>query len=342
MPSFKIGLYGCGGRTGQILGKVLAAGIGKVTLCYDIDPAAAERRATEFCGRVCTKEELISSNECDMLLISLFPAAHPSALLDTYSCGKPIYIEKPVAVTIDDARLLMKIVDKAYVHVGLSYHYWPVFRKAAELVVNEGIVGDVVGITINNMGYTDIHNSVFAQKGENANWRARPETGGELTQHMCHAFEFLMRLAGRFESVVAMSTQHPSNTTGIEDVWDIILRHQGACLSSLHESIVRNPKQTQLGYIEGTKGSLEYEWSTPSRLIFHKNSSKRLSGVEVGIPQQIPDQLEDFIMRFKAGLQPSVTLEDGIWSILPPIYARKCVKTGMVQHFPDALTKGNL
>ncbi len=337
MSLFKIGLYGCGGRTGQILKKALADGIAKVTLCYDINPAAAERRAAEFGGRVCTKEELISSKEIDMLLISLFPAAHPHALLETYACGKPIYIEKPVAVTLADVKLLSGIIGKAYIHAGLSYHYWPVFRKAAELVVNEEIVGDVIGITINNIGYVDIQNSVFAQKGESANWRAQPETGGELTQHLCHAFEFLMRLAGRFESVVAMSTQHPSNTTAIEDVWDIILKHRAGCLSSVHESIVRNPKQTQLGYIEGTKGSLEYEWNTPSRLVFYQNSSKRSAGVEIEIPQQIPDQLEDFIARFKTGLQPSVTLEDGLWSILPPIYARQCVKTGMLQRFPNTL-----
>ena len=45
MPPFRIGLYGCGNRTVEILKKTVSDGLAKVTLCYDIRPEIARQFA---------------------------------------------------------------------------------------------------------------------------------------------------------------------------------------------------------------------------------------------------------------------------------------------------------
>ena len=79
--AYRIGLYGCGTRTQQILERALKNGIAKVTLCHDISEANANKLAEKYQAKVCSLDELLSSDEVDMYLISLFPAAHPDALL---------------------------------------------------------------------------------------------------------------------------------------------------------------------------------------------------------------------------------------------------------------------
>jgi len=219
MEPFRIGLYGCGGRTMQILEKSVKEGRTKVTLCHDIDLEHASHHAQFYGGRVCTKAELIESRECDMLLISLFPAAHPDALFDVCNCNKPIYIEKPVAVFMEDVVRLIPLIGKGYVHVGCSYHYYPVFRTIENLV-KTGRVGSITGIHLDVMGNVDSNSTIWG--GKNPNWRGRPETGGELTQHGTHKFEFFRRLAGNFKTIMAMSLKRPENQSNIEDNWDLI------------------------------------------------------------------------------------------------------------------------
>ncbi|OQA81853.1 MAG: 1,5-anhydro-D-fructose reductase [Lentisphaerae bacterium ADurb.Bin242] len=335
MAPFRIGLYGCGGRTVQILEKAVKEGRAEVALCFDIRQENAERLAKKYGGRVSSKQELMESKECDMLLISLFPAAHPGALLETCGCGKPVYIEKPVAVTLDEVRKLIPLLGKGYVHVGCSYGYYPVFRTVENLLA-EGRIGKIIGIHIDDMGNTNFSDPIY--HGPAANWRGRPESGGELTQHGTHKFEFLRRLAGNFKTLTAMKIQSAENTTCMEDVWNLIFTQGEDTLTSIHHSL-RNCIFTQVGYAEGMEGTLRWEWNNPSSVTLYPKTYSAQSGIPVPLVKNVgpEDQLDDFITRFKTGLPPAVDLEDGLWSVLPPIYARESVRSGTVQKFPDSL-----
>ena len=77
MKAFRIGLYGCGCRTRQVLERALKSGMAKVTLCHDIDCGKAGELAEKYHAEPCTLNKLLSGEEVDMYLISLFPAAHP-------------------------------------------------------------------------------------------------------------------------------------------------------------------------------------------------------------------------------------------------------------------------
>ncbi len=100
---------------------------------------------------------------------------------------------------------------------------------------------------------------------------------------------------------------------------------------------MRNPRFTVIGYLEGTAGSLEYEWNDPSSITFFPGGRGKTSGEPIPVENNIPDALEEFIERFRAGKKPVVSLSDGLWSVLPPIYARESARTGKTQFFPDAL-----
>ena len=212
MSKFRIGLYGCGNRTQAILERALATGTACVTRCHDIRQENAERLAALYGAQTATLDELLNADDVDMYLISLFPAAHPDALLKTVAAGKPVYIEKPVAVFPKDICRLLPLSGKHYVHVGLSYRYIPVFRQLTDLV-QSGKIGKLLGINFNLLCR---HSVPDYKPGEERDWRHVPETGGELTQHYCHCFEWFRTLGGDFESVVAMSLKRPDNHSCVD------------------------------------------------------------------------------------------------------------------------------
>jgi len=333
VKAFRIGLYGCGCRTRQVLERALKSGMAKVTLCHDIDCGKAGELAEKYHAEPCTLNKLLSGEEVDMYLISLFPAAHPDALLAAAETGKPVYIEKPVAVFMPDVVRLIPLIGKSYVHVGLSYRYLPVFRELARLV-KDGKIGELAGI---NFNWLCNHFTRNQGAGANPNWRYVPETGGELTQHYCHCFEWFRTLGGDFRSLTAMSLKMQDNQSCLEDLWDLIIKQKSGCQISFHSS-ERNPRYSVHGYLEGTKGSLEWEWNNPSKIIFYKGAHERREGEPLPVPGTVPDALEEFISRIRRGEPPEVTLEDGLWSVLPPIYARESATTGNVSIFPERLT----
>lgn len=333
MEKVRIGLYGCGNRTVQLMQEAANCPDVQVTLCHDINPERAQKMAERYHAKACTLDELLSSDDVDMYLISLFPAVHTEALLKASQTGKPIYIEKPVAVTADDVAKLAPLVGKSYIQVGLFYNYIPIFRELTRLVKN-GTIGELVGINFNWLSYMRVPEDELEKPKD---WRHDPQTGGELTQHYCHCFDWFRSLGGNFRALSAMTASGSDNNTCIEDVWDLLIKLDSGAQVSFHSSET-NPFYSVHGYLEGREGSLEWEWNNPSRITLYKGTSpsNRVSQV-LPVPEKAPDALMDFIHRYQSGEAPAVTLEDGLWSVLPPIYARESAASGKVVCFPEKL-----
>ena len=332
MKPMRIGLYGCGNRTVQLLQEAEKCPDVQVTLCHDLNWDRAEALAKRYNARPCTLDELLTSDEVDMYLVSLFPAAHTQALLNVAKTGKPVYIEKPVVVTMDDIKKLIPLIGKNYVQVGLFYNYIPIYRELLRLV-QSGLIGDLVGINFNWLAKF-IHPE--AKPGEPTNWRLVPETGGELTQHYCHCFDWFRSLGGNFKSMVAMTNTSTENRTCVEDLWDLIIKQESGSQISFHGTEI-NPRYTVYGYLEGTKATLEWEWNNPSRIVYCAGSVNEKEYKVLPVPEEVPDAVLDFISRYQNGEAPAVSLEDGIWSVLPAIYARESAKSGTFIRFPDKL-----
>ena len=335
MEKFRIGLYGCGKRSQKLLQTSLANGTACVTCCHDIDRSRAELLAKQYGARACSLDELLTAKDVDMYLISLFPAAHPDALFAAVQTNKPVYIEKPVAVFMPEICRVRELCGKHYINVGLFYQYMPIYRQLTHLV-KSGMLGDLVAMNFNWLQYRpELRKSVDEK---NPDWRYVPQTGGELTQHYCHCFEWFRLLNGPIEQLYAMSNQHSSNATCVEDIWDLLLKHRNGCQISFHSSEC-NPRCTVYGSIEGSEGALSWEYNDPSTIIYHKNAPPHTPGVPVEINIPTPDAIEDFIDRWRKGLPPAVSLEEGLWAVIPPLYARKSAREGRLVELPQTLAE---
>ncbi|MCC2687052.1 MAG: gfo/Idh/MocA family oxidoreductase [Paenibacillaceae bacterium] len=127
--------------------------------------------------------ELLAMDDVDGVIIATPNATHTAVALDVLAAGKPIYLEKPMATTVNDCERIMEAAEKTGVPlmVGLQLRYSGVFRKVKELI-DQGKIGQVRMIWCK-----EFRQPFIPGAGE---WRLSQEaSGGSLVEKNCHHFD---------------------------------------------------------------------------------------------------------------------------------------------------------
>lgn len=138
----RVGLLGVG-VMGAIHARNVARASGAVLAAVgDADLARAEHIARPLSATVCADpEELIAS--VDAVLIAATDAAHADLLLMCIAADKPVLCEKPLALTLDDARAVMQAErarGRALVQLGFMREFDPA-HAAVRTEVQSGRLG---------------------------------------------------------------------------------------------------------------------------------------------------------------------------------------------------------
>ncbi|MBK9168750.1 MAG: Gfo/Idh/MocA family oxidoreductase [Bryobacterales bacterium] len=113
MPSanspVRIGLVGCGLFGESHLQAMRAVREGRVEAVYDVRPERAAERAAAFgIPRVCSSlEEICSLDSLDAIDVVTPEELHVDPVLTAFAHGKHVFVEKPLAASLDDCRTLL-------------------------------------------------------------------------------------------------------------------------------------------------------------------------------------------------------------------------------------------
>lgn len=121
---------------------------------------AARRAAGTFtgCAAYVDFREMLARDDIDAVLIALGDRWHAAAAVMAAEAGKDIYVEKPVSLTIAEARAMVEGVQRQgrICQVGLQQRSSPEFRLAAHLI-QTGALGRIRHIyTIHNNVSSDV------------------------------------------------------------------------------------------------------------------------------------------------------------------------------------------
>src|SRR5581483_10081091 len=116
----RAGVIGAGVFGGYHAGKYATLPGVELAGVYDHHVAHAEALAAKTGGRVfATEAELIAS--VDVVSIATPASAHAGSALAALAAGKPTYIEKPIAITPEDADLITAAAREAGVIVACGF-----------------------------------------------------------------------------------------------------------------------------------------------------------------------------------------------------------------------------
>ncbi|NHC41557.1 Gfo/Idh/MocA family oxidoreductase [Bacillus sp. MM2020_1] len=139
-------------------------------------------------------DALINDPDVDAVYIATPPDSHKEYTIKVAKAGKPVYVEKPMALNFEECNEMIAACKAAQVPLYVSYYRraLPRFVKIKELLENKAI-GDVrfVSTTQYQKALEDVKDS------QNLPWRVQPELSGgglfyDLASHTLDLLDFLL------------------------------------------------------------------------------------------------------------------------------------------------------
>lgn len=196
----QIGIIGCGVISETYFRLAPSFRDLKIVTCADLVPAAAEARAQQYSVRAMPIDELLKSDEIDVVINLTVPAAHYDVSRSILSAGKHAYSEKPLTLSARDAKKLVAEADKRGLKLGCAPDtFLGGGGQTARRLIDEGAIGKVVGGTAHVMSHGMEHwhpnPSFFFQPG-----------AGPMLDLGPYYVTALVNLLGPVKTVAAMAT----------------------------------------------------------------------------------------------------------------------------------------
>lgn len=162
-------------------------------------------------------DALINDHEVDAVYIATPPVNHLEYTIKCAKAGKPVYVEKPMARSYEEAAKMVEVCKEAGVPLFVAYYRrrLPRFLKVKELI-ESGAIGDVrfVTITLYNKVEEDEKNP------ETLPWRVIPEIAGagKFLDLASHTLDVLDYILGPIEDAKG----HNSNQAGLYPAEDMV------------------------------------------------------------------------------------------------------------------------
>ncbi len=187
-----IGLVGVAGHGNTILSAINASPTLNLISCYDTNTAAAEQVGRKFSVRVAASfDDLIRDPGLDAVALVTPNHLHAEQALKAAAAHKHVFVEKPIANSISEARAMIRALSEAglVLMVGHNTRRRQVFRKAKELL-NKGMIGTVVALEGNLSRPAGLQPGLPAWKADPKACPLLPMT--QLGIHLVDTVEYLI------------------------------------------------------------------------------------------------------------------------------------------------------
>jgi 1,5-anhydro-D-fructose reductase (1,5-anhydro-D-mannitol-forming) len=194
----------------------------------------------------------VERDDVDAVYVSSVNALHREQVEAAAAAGKHVLAEKPLALSLDDARSMVTACESAGVVMATNHHLpaSPTHR-ALKKAVRDGAVGDVRAVRV--------HHAVQLPE-RLAGWRIDdPEGGGvvlDVTVHDAAAVAAILGTAGR--SVMAVGLNQDNDPGGPFDAVMTSIEWEGGVLVQTHDAY-NNPHLPTSLHVLGTQGALVAE-----------------------------------------------------------------------------------
>jgi predicted dehydrogenase len=316
----RLGLIGCG-----ILGKVHAECVqessqARMVAFADVNLSAAESLATSLDGEYATDDvnRVIHDPSISAVYICTRHDSHAPLAIAAAEAGKHIFIEKPLALNIEDCTAIARAIDESNVFLmtGFKLRYYPLVLKARSFIPSPQVM---VGQCMDNP-WSDTH------------WGQDPiQGGGNVYGQGCHMTDILRFLSGSEPSRVwaaGGAMTHPGHSC----------IDQCVATFQFKNGHVASWIQGDLALGRFTSKFFVQLWGAGKCVQLHDRLTKAVfvDGDKTWTEER--DSEEGFVMENREfigallqGRSPSTSVHDGVQAIRMVLAADRAVRTGNVQ-----------
>lgn len=201
MKPVVIGIIGCGVISDSYLKGSAGSSLITVKAVADLRQEIAEEKARTYDCEAMSVDQILRDPEIEIVLNLTIPAVHAKVALDILNAGKHPYSEKPLAVSMREADMVIEKANALGLRVGCAPDtFFGASHQAERKIIDDGILGRIVGgsVTIASHGMEHWHPDprFFYQPG-----------GGPHADVGPYYITQLVNLLGPVRSVSAVATK---------------------------------------------------------------------------------------------------------------------------------------
>jgi 1,5-anhydro-D-fructose reductase (1,5-anhydro-D-mannitol-forming) len=308
-----------------MIGAMRANG-GEVVAVMSANPERAKSFAAQHGVRRTTSDlsELVGAADIDAVYISTTNELHRDQALAAAKAGKHVLCEKPLALTVADARAIVEACRARGVVMGTNHHLRnAATHRAMREAIKEGRIGKPL--------FARVFHAVYLPPNLQG-WRIeKPEAGGgvilDITVHDADTLRFV--LAAEPVAVSAMSSRGGMAHEGLEDGVMGVMRFDNGVLAQFHDAFTTRYATTGFE-VHGEEGSLigrDCMTQAPKGEVLLRSAKGE---------EALPIEHENLYLRsvrlFAEAVagrgSPAATGEDGVKSLSVALAAAEAARTG--------------
>lgn len=236
-----------------------------VAACDVIESRVANYAQTYNCTAYSNYHALIEDPDIHIVNICVPSGLHTQIGIDAAKAGKHVLVEKPIALTLNDADALIETCEKEGVTLGvvLQNRFNPPMRDLRALV-DSGALGRLL---LGNATVRWYRPQEYYEDGWHGTWAM---DGGALMNQSIHHIDALQWLMGDVESVFAYAGTLAHHMEA-EDIGVAVLRFKSGALGSIEGSTVTWPENLEGSVaLFGEHGSVKVGGTALNRKILWK------------------------------------------------------------------------
>jgi len=328
MTTLKVGLIGVG-RLGRMYGQYLARRVPGVALAAVADrkPGMAESFAGELgVGRwYADHRDLLGDREIDAVVIVTSTSTHKQVVMDAAAHGKAIFCEKPISLTLADAREMMAAVEAKGVFFQMAFQRrFDAGYLAAKRRLDAGEIGDPVM-------FTSISRDPYPPPLEFCDPRV---SGGLIADMGVHDFDAARMYMGDVKRVHAIggTLAYPEmKSVGDIDnaVIDLVFRNGTLGVVQLSRNAIYG--YDIRGELWGTKGGIQIGYYRQTPILMFTPAGVTHDAVPYFMERfenAYLAQIQDFAEHVSKGLPPSITGADAVAALRISVAANRSMSEG--------------
>ena len=309
-----------------MIGAIRAQPEGEVAAVLSSDAERGKRFAEENgIARSYTRlEDILADPAVDAVYVSTTNELHCPQTLAAAKAKKHVLCEKPLALTVADAKRMVEACREAGVVMGTNHHLRnAATHRAMREAIKAGRIGRPVAARVFHAVYLPPHLQ---------GWRIdKPEAGGgvvlDITVHDADTLRFV--LDDEPVEVTALGQSAGLARTGLEDGSMAVVRFRSGLLAQLHDAFTVRFAGTGFE-VHGSEGSLTARDVMTQRPI-GEVQLRTEAGTET-LPVEHENLYERALRRFHAAIrgedQPAATGEDGVRSLALAVALQRSAREG--------------
>lgn len=226
------------------------------------NPERFEVLSKEFSVPCISEQDLLQNPDIDVICLCTPSGQHAEQTIAAAQAGKHVIVEKPMALTLEDADQMINACEAANVKLGIALQRRaePIFQKVYEAIQ----AGDLGDITLGSVLIPYYRPQSYYDQAE---WRGTwaLDGGGVLMNQGVHLVDLLVWFMGG-DPVEARAFAHTAtHDIEVEDVLAATLLFEKRGLATVTATTTTDPGYPHRVEIYGTKGGIQIEGETIAR-----------------------------------------------------------------------------